>query len=872
VDLASCYRWNALLISTETTKGTKPRARFCVISCVSWLALLLLFFGFPLGARQDPYDLLLTGGHVIDPANEIDGVRDVAIRSGRIARVAASIPAQSARRTVDLRGLYVVPGLVDIHSHQYGYSGALFPDDVALPAGTTTVVDAGGPGWRNFEDYREKILRRAKTRVLTFINIVGLGMGGNESDVEDMDPQATARKILEYPDLIVGVKNAHFGGHGFISVERAVEAGRLSNRPVILDNNILSWTGRDTRTKLLEKMRPGDLHTHFYNDRHVEVLDRRTGKIQPFMHEARKRGVLFDLGHGGGSFLWPVADRAMRQGFPPDTISTDIHATSILATQSDMPNCMSKMLTLGMELKEVVYRSTVTPARAISRFTDIGTLGEGKEADVAVLDLEDGVFAYHDAWEMKRLGTRRLANVLTVRAGEIVYDRDARAFADWSGGGSVDIARRPSASAKAAADKESSRSPDVRPDAAQPPGRVATADPIYDLLLKNGHVIDPSSGRSGRFDIAIAGDRIARIAADLPAHRARTTVDVSAYYVTPGLIDLHAYINAQGVFRQGDPRTAWRNVNPEHNTLRHGVTTVVDGGSTGWKNFESFKQLVIDRSRVQVLAFLNIVGSGMLEGEAAADPSDLDVDKAVETARRHPETIVGIRSPHLRGAGAQGVERSIRAAESMGGVALVEYLQNGGLDYRQLVLERLRAGDLITDTFGLTTPLLDANGGLNRSVGDARGRGVLFDLGHGNSFRFRHAAAAVQKGFLPDVISTAMDKTSLLLPRADMMTTLSKLLNLGVSIEQLLERVTVRPARAIKRPELATLHEGGLADIAVIEMQTGRFGFLDAGQDRLRGDRRLRAVLTIRKGEVVWDSEGLSHTDWSKAGPYTNFR
>ena len=261
----------------------------------------------------------------------------MAIRNGRIARVAASIPAGSAKRSVDLKGLYVVPGLVDIHSHQYGYSGALFPDDVALPAGTTTVVDAGGPGWRNFEDYREKILRRSKTRVLTFINIVGLGMGGNESNVEDMDPQATARKILEYPDLIVGIKNAHFGGQGFISVERAVEAGRLSNRPVILDNNILSWTGRDTRTKVLEKMRPGDLHTHFYNDRHVELLDRRTGQIQPFMHEARKRGVLFDLGHGGGSFLWTVADRAMSLGFPPDIISTDIHASSILARSRTCP-------------------------------------------------------------------------------------------------------------------------------------------------------------------------------------------------------------------------------------------------------------------------------------------------------------------------------------------------------------------------------------------------------------------------------------------------------------------------------------------------------------------------------------------------------
>ena len=840
------------------------------------LALALLIC-LPLAAQQDSYDLILTGGHVIDPANEIDGVRDVAIRSGRIARVASSIAAQTAKRIVDVKGLYVVPGLVDIHSHVYGYSGALFPDDVALPAGTTTVADAGGPGWRNFEDYREKILRRSKTRVLTFINIVGLGMGGDENDVEDMDPQATARKILEYPDLIVGIKNAHFDRPGWVSVERAVEAGRLSNRPVMLDNNILSWMARDTRTKLLEKMRPGDIHTHFYNDRHIELLDRKTGQIQPFMYDARKRGVLFDLGHGAGSFLWPVADRAMHLGFPPDTISTDIHAASILATQSDMPNCMSKMLTLGMELKEIVYRSTVTPARAVSRFPEIGTLGEGKEADIAVLELEDGVFAYHDAWVMKRMGTRRIVNALTVRAGEIVYDRDGRAFPDWGGAAS---------SAKVSSQGKPFDSPTLaqgRQETARPSGAVAApqaiAEPIYDLLLKNGHVIDPASGRNGRFDIAIVGDRIARIVpvgrvlsdpAGLPAHQARTTVDVGAYYVTPGLIDLHAYVNSQSVYRQGDPRTDWRQVNPDHNTLRHGVTTVVDGGSTGWRNFESFKQLVIDRSRVRVLAFLNIVGSGMVEGTASADPSDLQVDKTVDMARRHRETIVGIRSPHLAGAGPDGVARSIRAAESMGGVALVEYLEKDGLDYRRLVLERLRPGDLITDTFGLSTPALDSNGNLSSTFSEARKRGVLFDLGHG--FVFRTGVPATRQGFLPDVLSTAMDKTSLLLPRADMMTTLSKFLNIGVPIEELVERVTVRVARAIKHPELATLREGGLADIAVIEMQMGRFGFLDAGLNRLRGDRRLRAVLTIRDGRVVWDSEGLSRPDWSKAGPYTNYR
>ena len=397
-------------------------------------------------------------------------------------------------------------------------------------------------------------------------------------------------------------------------------------------------------------------------------------------------------------------------------------------------------------------------------------------------------------------------------------------------------------------------------------------EPIYDLLLKNGNVLDPASNRQGRFDIAIVGDRVARIAPGLAAHQARTVVDVSAYYVTPGLIDLHAYVNAQAVYRQGDPRTDWRNVNPDHNALRHGVTTVVDGGSTGWKNFAKFKELIIDRSQVRLLAFLNIVGNGMTDGESVVSAADLQIEETVEAARRQPQTIVGVRSPHLKGAGREGIDRTIRAAESIKGAALVEYLAEDDLDYRDL-LQRLRPGDLITHTFAATTPMLEANGAISSTVSDARRRGVLFDLGHGSQgFAFRIAVPAVRKGFLPDIISTAMDKTSLLLPRAEMMTTLSKLLNLGVPLEGLVERATARPAKAINRPELGTLREGGVADIAVIELQQGRFAFLDSGNARLRGDRRLRAVLTVRAGRVVWDSEGLSTGDWTTAGPYTNYR
>jgi dihydroorotase len=398
------------------------------------LHVLLIVILVPIGSLAQTYDLLLKGGHVIDPANEIDGVMDVAVTGNKIARVAGAIPPAQARKTVDLSGLFVVPGLIDLHGHTYGPGVSLFPDDTALVTGTTTLLDCGGPGWKNFEDYKEKIVDRAKTRVLTFINIVGGGMH-DEDNVDDMDPQKTAAKILQYPKLIVGIKNAHFGGMGWVSVRRAVEAGRLSNTPVILDNHILTKYDRDTRTKLLDILRPGDMHTHFYNDRQVEVVDRFSKKVQPYMREARRRGVLFDMGHGAGSFLWPVASKAMEQGFPPDTISTDLHGQSIFTTESDMPNCISKLMNLGMGLEDAITRSTVNPAKAISRFPELGTLGDGKAADIAVLKYEEGIFALKDAWQKKLLGTKRIRCVLTVRDGEVVFDENGLAFPVWTEAG-----------------------------------------------------------------------------------------------------------------------------------------------------------------------------------------------------------------------------------------------------------------------------------------------------------------------------------------------------------------------------------------------------------------------------------------------------
>jgi dihydroorotase len=405
----------------------------------SRLLLLLVLLPSGAAAAEPSYDLLIKGGHVIDARNGVDGELDLAIAGGKVAAVAADIPAARAKIVVPARGLIVAPGLVDIHAHVFfgvdpegGYSNgynALPPDGFTFRSGVTTVVDAGGSGWRSFPRFKRQVIDVARTRVLALLNIVGGGMveGPAEQNVADMDARLTALQVHEFPQHIVGIKTAHFRGPEWTPVDRAVEAGRMANVPVMVDFGEFV-PERPFRELVTRHLRPGDIYTHFFLPA-VPLLDDR-GRVQRYVQDARKRGVIFDVGHGGGSFVFRQAVPAMKQGFWPDSISTDLHAVSMNGGMKDLANLMSKFLAMGMPLKEVIARATDRPAREIRRL-ELGHLGVGAPADVAVLAVRKGSFGFVDVEGGRLPGGEKLECALTVRNGEVVWDLDGISRPEW---------------------------------------------------------------------------------------------------------------------------------------------------------------------------------------------------------------------------------------------------------------------------------------------------------------------------------------------------------------------------------------------------------------------------------------------------------
>lgn len=397
----------------------------------------ILVFAVCAPALFAQYDLLLKNGHLIDPKNQISAKRDVAIKDGKVAEVAASIAPNKAAKVVDIAGLYITPGLIDLHVHVYSsavnpssYCGALsvFPDDHSFRNGVTTMVDAGTSGWKSFEEFKSRVIDKSRTRVLALLNIVGTGMcGAVEQEVSEMDPAKLAEMARKYPQIVVGVKTAHFAAPEWIAVERAVDAGTRANIPVMVDFGTFRLE-RPFEELVLKKLRPGDIYTHMYLQA-VPMLD-TNNKVRDYLWDARKRGVKFDVGHGAGSFVWWQAVPAMKQGFPPDSISTDLHASSMNAGMKGMLNVMSKFLAMGMPLDEVILKSTWTPAQQIKR-PALGHLSVGAEADIAVLRLNKGGFGFVDINGGRLKGTQMLTPEITLRAGKVQYDQNGLTREDW---------------------------------------------------------------------------------------------------------------------------------------------------------------------------------------------------------------------------------------------------------------------------------------------------------------------------------------------------------------------------------------------------------------------------------------------------------
>jgi dihydroorotase len=408
--------------------------------------LLLAFLAVSLlSLEAQTIDILLKGGHVIDPKNNIDSRMDVAIADGKILKIAQEISVAGAKNVIDVTGMYVTPGLIDMHTHAFygtdkgsyiaGGWDALPPDGFTFRAGVTTVVDAGSAGWRNFRTFKEQTIDRAQTRILAFLNIVGAGMYGRfeEQDVNDMNPVMTSYMITRlFPDIIVGVKSAHYWGPDFTQVDRAVEAGRLANVPVMVDLGE-HHPPLSIEELFMKHLRPGDIWTHTYanapQDREVPVDE--NGKVKPFIFEAQKRGIIFDAGHGGGAFHFAQAVPSIQQGFIVDVISSDLHTGSMNSGMKDMTNLLSKFMAMGLSVQDVIVRATWKPAQVI-KHPELGNLSPGSVADVAVFSLRKGDFGFLDVRGKKLNGTQKLEAELTVRAGKIVWNLNGLGSPMWN--------------------------------------------------------------------------------------------------------------------------------------------------------------------------------------------------------------------------------------------------------------------------------------------------------------------------------------------------------------------------------------------------------------------------------------------------------
>lgn len=372
------------------------------------------------------YDIVIRGGEVVDPSQSLRQFRDVAVSNGKIAAVENDIDCSQARTVIDARGQLVTPGLIDLHVHVYPHSPlGLDPDSLCAAGGVTTMLDTGTAGSYNFDAFRRDVIERARTQVFGLVNLscVGLACGnlGELLDRRYADPDGVVATIERNRDVAVGVKiraTANIigdGEQGWANLNDAIKAARDSNTWLMVHIGDSPMP----IPELVEALSPGDCITHCFRASSRPILNDK-GKIFEAVRVAADRGVIFDVGHGFGSFNWHVAQAALDDGFEPTTISTDLHTMNINGPVYDMPTTMSKFLALGLSLERVVEMSTARPAQILNKANDLGTLKVGTIADIAVLERLTGDFVLSDCNQQTRPASEVLIAATTVRRGEIV--------------------------------------------------------------------------------------------------------------------------------------------------------------------------------------------------------------------------------------------------------------------------------------------------------------------------------------------------------------------------------------------------------------------------------------------------------------------
>ena len=390
----------------------------------------------------------------------------------------------------------------------------------------------------------------------------------------------------------------------------------------------------------------------------------------------------------------------------------------------------------------------------------------------------------------------------------------------------------------------------------------------YDLVIKNGHIIDKKNNIDFIGDIGISNGIIKYVGEELPINSSRKIINAESLIVVPGLIDIHSH-NFHGTIPNRYLSNSFSALPPDGFSFRSGITTIVDVGGAGWKNFEVFKEQVIEKSKTRVLAFLNIIGLGMQGGEIEQNINDMDAMLTAEMANKYPEHIVGIKLAHFNGYNWIPVDKVTKAGELSDRPVMIDFGgSNPLMPLDSLLLHKLRPGDIFTHTYANVRgrmSIVDGNNKLHDFVKEAQNKGIIFDVGHGGgSFAFSQAIPAINQGLKPNTISTDLHTGSMNGGMKDLLNVMSKFLNMGLNLNEVITSVTWDAAKSIKKENLGNLSVGSIADITILNLREGDFGFIDTKNKKMNGTKKLECELTIKDGKIVYDLNGLASLKWDE--------